>query len=98
MHRGQFPGPIRPIVDSYLAGDRASAMEHYSRCLPLIKYENRQCGLLTAKILMKEGGIINCDLGRHSLAQIHPATRVGLIELCPRTQCKGFLVGGMRGA
>ena len=58
-----------------------SAMEHYARCLPLVNYENRQSGLLTAKILMKAGGIINSDIGRHPLAPVHPATRAGLIEI-----------------
>lgn len=81
MTGGAYPDLIRPIVDSHLAGNRASAMVHYLRCLPLINYENRQCGLLTAKILMKEGGIIKCDLGRHPLAQVHPASRAGLLEL-----------------
>lgn len=81
MTGGGYPDLIRPILDAHLAGHRGSAMEHYARCLPLINYENRQCGFLTAKILMKEGGIINCDLGRHPLAQVHPATRAGLLEL-----------------
>jgi 2-keto-3-deoxy-L-arabinonate dehydratase len=81
MTGGGYPDLIRPIVDRYFAGDRASAMEHYNHCLPLINYENRQCGLLSAKILMKEGGIIKCDLGRHPIAQVHPASRAGLIEI-----------------
>jgi 4-hydroxy-tetrahydrodipicolinate synthase len=81
MTGGGYPDLIGPIVDSYFAGDRAAAMERYTRCLPLINYENRQCGLLTAKILMKEGGIIDCDLGRHPLAEVHPATRAGLLEI-----------------
>jgi len=76
-----YPDLIKPIVDGYLAGQRASAMAHYARCLPLINFENRQCGLLAAKILMKEGGIIGSDLGRHPLAPVHPATRAGLIEI-----------------
>ena len=76
-----YPDLIKPIVDGYLAGQRASAMAHYAHCLPLINFENRQCGLLAAKILMKEGGIIGSDLGRHPLAPVHPATRAGLIEI-----------------
>lgn len=90
MTGGGYPDLIRPIVDSFLAGDRASAMEHYARCLPLINYENRQCGLLTAKILMKEGGIIKCDHGRHPLAQVHPAARAGLLELARALNAKVF--------
>lgn len=76
-----YPDLIKPIVDGYLAGHRASAIEHYARCLPLINYENRQCGLLAAKILMKEGGIIQSAASRHPLAPVHPASRDGLIEI-----------------
>lgn len=81
MTGGGYPDLIRPIVDDYFAGNRASAMKHYARCLPLINYENRQCGLLTAKVLMKEAGIINSDIGRHPLPSVHPATRTGLLEI-----------------
>ena len=81
MTGGGYPDLIRPIVHGYLAGERMAAMEAYGRALPLINYENRQCGLLAAKILMKEGGIIGSDAGRHPLAAVHPATRAGLVEL-----------------
>jgi dihydrodipicolinate synthase/N-acetylneuraminate lyase len=81
MTGGGYPDLIRPIVDEYMAGNRASAMEHYAHCLPLINYENRQCGLLTAKILMKEGCIINSDVGRHPIAPVQPAARAGLLEI-----------------
>ena len=88
MTGGGYPDLIRPIIDSYVAGDRAAAMEHYARCLPLINYENRQAGLLTAKVLMKEGGIIECDAGRHPLAPVPPAARAGLIELARGLEAK----------
>ena len=52
----------------------------YERWLPLINYENRQCGLLAAKALMKEGGVIGCEAPRHPIAPLHPATRAGLME------------------
>ena len=81
MTGGGYPDLIRPIVHEYLAGRRSSAMESYARCLPLINYENRQCGLLAAKILMKEGRIIDCEAGRHPFASVHPDTRAGLIEI-----------------
>jgi len=84
MTGGGYPDLIRPIVDNYLAGNRKAAVEHYERCLPLINYENRQCGLLAAKILMKEGGIITSDMGRHPLPPVHPNTQVGLIEIAKR--------------
>src|ERR1700759_2100167 len=81
MTGGGYPDLIRPIVDDYLAGDRDSAIECYERCLPLINYENRQCGLLAAKILMKEGGIIQSSAGRHPFAPVHPAAATGFIEI-----------------
>ncbi|HVE23641.1 MAG TPA: dihydrodipicolinate synthase family protein [Acidocella sp.] len=80
MTGGGYPDLIRPIVHSYLAGDRDSAVAAYNRCLPLINYENRQCGLLAAKELMKEGGIIACAEGRPPIAPLHPRTKEGLIE------------------
>jgi 2-keto-3-deoxy-L-arabinonate dehydratase len=76
-----YPDLIKPILKDYLAGRRASAIEKYARCLPLINYENRQCGLLAAKILMKEGGVIGSDMCRHPLVPVHPDTRAGLIEI-----------------
>jgi 2-keto-3-deoxy-L-arabinonate dehydratase len=31
-----------------------------ARWLPLINYENRQCGLQACKVLMREGGGMRC--------------------------------------
>jgi 4-hydroxy-tetrahydrodipicolinate synthase len=72
---------IRTIVDPHLAGDRATAAAAYARWLPLINYENRQCGLLAAKVLMQEGGIVKSEMTRHPVLPLHPATRAGLIEV-----------------
>jgi 4-hydroxy-tetrahydrodipicolinate synthase/2-keto-3-deoxy-L-arabinonate dehydratase len=52
--------------------------------LPLINYENRQAGLLAAKALLQEGGVIACERPRHPFAPLHPATRAGLIETARR--------------
>ena len=84
MTGGGFPDGIRPIVDDYLAGRRERAVEGYARWLPLINYENRQCGLLACKALMKEGGIIASEAPRHPIAPLHPDTRAGLIETARR--------------
>ena len=84
MTGGAFPDGIRQIVDTYAAGHREEAAQAYQRWLPLINYENRQCGLLAAKSLMKEGGIIACEAPRHPLPSMHPATRAGLIETARR--------------
>jgi 4-hydroxy-tetrahydrodipicolinate synthase/2-keto-3-deoxy-L-arabinonate dehydratase len=79
-----YPDGLRPIVDAHLAGRRDEAVAGYGRWLPLINYENRQCGLLAAKALMKEGGVIASDAPRHPLVPLHPATRAGLIETARR--------------
>jgi 4-hydroxy-tetrahydrodipicolinate synthase/2-keto-3-deoxy-L-arabinonate dehydratase len=80
MTGGGYPDGLRPIVADYRAGRRDAAAAGYARWLPLINYENRQCGLLACKALMKEGGVIACEAPRHPIAPLHPATRAGLIE------------------
>jgi 4-hydroxy-tetrahydrodipicolinate synthase len=79
-----YPDGIRTIIDPYFAGRREEAMEAYARWLPLINYENRQCGLQAAKILMEEGGVIRSGAVRHPLVPLHPAIRAGLIEIARR--------------
>jgi 2-keto-3-deoxy-L-arabinonate dehydratase len=81
MPGGGYPDGIRQIVDPFLAGRREESFARYQQWLPLINYENRQCGLLAAKALMKEGGILDCELPRHPLPVLHPATRSGLIDV-----------------
>jgi 2-keto-3-deoxy-L-arabinonate dehydratase len=81
MTGGGYPDGIRQIIDPYFAGRRDEAKAAYARWLPLINYENRQCGLRAAKVLMQEGGVIRSDAVRHPLQPLHPASRSGLIEL-----------------
>jgi 2-keto-3-deoxy-L-arabinonate dehydratase len=81
MTGGGYPDGIRQIVDPFLAGRRDEAAAAYARWLPLINYENRQCGLQACKILMKEGGVIGSEAVRHPLQKVHPATRAGLVEI-----------------
>jgi dihydrodipicolinate synthase/N-acetylneuraminate lyase len=81
MPSAAYPDALRRIVDDFAAGRRDAAMAGYARLLPLINYENRQCGLLACKALMKEGGIIACDAARHPVPPLHPASRAGLIEI-----------------
>jgi 4-hydroxy-tetrahydrodipicolinate synthase/2-keto-3-deoxy-L-arabinonate dehydratase len=84
MTGGAYPDGIRLIVDEHFAGRGDEAFTHYQRWLPLINFENRQTGLLAAKILMREGGVIACDAPRHPLPAPHPETRQGLIEIARR--------------
>ncbi|MGQ9368250.1 dihydrodipicolinate synthase family protein [Azospirillum sp. ST 5-10] len=84
MTGGGFPDGIRRIVDPHREGRREEAVEAYGRWLPLINYENRQCGLSAAKALMKEGGVIASDAVRHPLAPLHPQVRAGLLDAARR--------------
>ncbi len=84
MTGGGFPDGIRTIVDAFAAGRREEAVEAYGRWLPLINYENRQGGFLTAKALMKEGGVIACDAPRHPYPPMSAAVRSGLLDAARR--------------
>jgi 2-keto-3-deoxy-L-arabinonate dehydratase len=81
MTGGGFPDGIRPIIVAHREGRIDEAFALYQRWLPLINHENRQAGLLAAKSLMKEGGVIACELPRHPLPPMHPATRAELIAI-----------------
>ena len=84
MTGGAFPDGIRPIIEAHRAGDRDKAYALYQQWLPLINYENRQGGILTAKSLMAEGGVIACEAPRHPWPAMHPEVRAGLIETAKR--------------
>ena len=84
MTGGGYPDGIRRIMDAYAAGKREEAVDQYMQWLPLINYENRQGGILTAKALMKAGGVIDCEAGRHPFPAMHPEVRKGLLEAARR--------------
>ncbi len=84
MTGGGYPDGIRRIVDAYAAGRRDEAADAYARWLPLINFENRQGGLLAAKALMKEGGVIACDAARHPFSAMGAVVRAGLLETARR--------------
>ena len=84
MTGGGYPDGIRQVTDAWFAGDREGAMAAYNRWLPLINYENRQCGLLAAKALMEEGGVIRCAAPRAPLAPLRPEVRAGLLDVARR--------------
>jgi dihydrodipicolinate synthase/N-acetylneuraminate lyase len=81
MSSALLPDLIRHVVDNHRSGNRKEAATAYQRILPLINYENRQCGLRACKTVMAEGGVIKSDTVRHPLRQLNPATREGLLEL-----------------
>lgn len=81
MPSALLPDLIKPVVEHHRAGRRGEAAAAYARILPLINYENRQCGLRATKAVMREGGVIASEAVRHPLEALPPATRAGLIEL-----------------
>ena len=84
MTGGGYPDGLAPIVADWLAGRHDQARLGYERWLPLINAENRQGGLLVSKALMREGGIIACDLPRSPLAPLHPAARAHVLSVARR--------------
>lgn len=81
MSSALLPELIKPVLEHHKAGRRKEAAAQYARILPLINYENRQCGLRACKAVMMEGGVIRFDAVRHPLAPLAPETRAGLLEL-----------------
>ena len=81
MTSALIPDLIRPVIFAHLEGRRDEAVEGYSRLLPVINHENRQCGFRAAKEAMVEGGVIKSAFCRHPIAPLHPQTRQALIEL-----------------
>jgi 2-keto-3-deoxy-L-arabinonate dehydratase len=81
MPSSMVPAELGRIVRRHLSGDRAGAVSAWEDLLPLIHFENRQCGLRAQKILLAEGGIIASDRTRAPLGPVSPRTRRGLIEL-----------------
>ncbi|MDQ1761467.1 dihydrodipicolinate synthase family protein [Achromobacter aegrifaciens] len=84
MTGGGFADGLRPIIEAHRAGRRDEAYRLYERWLPLINYENRQGGILTAKALMKAGGVIACDAPRHPWPAMRAEVRQGLLETASR--------------
>ena len=81
MTSALIPDLIRPIIFDHLEGRGEQAIAGYSRLLPVINHENRQCGFRATKAAMVEGGVIKSDFCRHPIEPLHPQTKAGLLEL-----------------
>jgi 4-hydroxy-tetrahydrodipicolinate synthase len=84
MPSSSVPDVLGNVVRAYRAGDRDRAVSLWEEYLPLIHFENRQCGLRAAKVLLKEGGIISSEATRAPLSPLAAETRAGLLELARR--------------
>jgi 4-hydroxy-tetrahydrodipicolinate synthase len=81
MPSSMVPHELGRIVRSYASGDTAGATADWENLLPLIHFENRQCGLRAQKILLAEGGIIGSERTRAPFGPVSRRTRDGLISL-----------------
>jgi 4-hydroxy-tetrahydrodipicolinate synthase len=79
MPSSMIPEVLGEVVRLWLAGNHDEATSIWESWLPMIHYENRQCGLRATKILMKEGGIIASEATRAPFGPVSPAIREGLI-------------------
>jgi len=81
MTSATLPDLIGPAVRAHLAGERDKARAIYKDLLPIINFENRQCGWRSCKAVMVEGKVIRSEHVRHPTRGLHPDTRAELIEL-----------------
>lgn len=81
MCSASVPHELGRIVRDYLAGHEDQASQAWESLLPLIHYENRQCGPAACKVLLKAGGVIGSDAMRAPWPRMHPDTRASLVRL-----------------
>ena len=81
MSSAMLPDLIGPLVKNYIKGNKKEAENEYNRLLPLINYENRQCGFRATKTVFKEGGVIKSDICRHPIPNLDENTKKGLLDL-----------------
>ena len=81
MSSAMLPDLIGPLVKNYIKGNIKEAEVEYNRVLPLINYENRQCGFRATKTVFKEGGVIKSDFCRHPIPSLDKETKKGLLDL-----------------
>ena len=81
MPSALIPDLIKPVMTKYTDNNSKEAEVAYAKILPIINFENRQCGLRACKAIMKEGGVIESEYVRHPLPPLVPETRAQLLEL-----------------
>src|SRR6201996_1671803 len=84
MPSASVPDVLSEVVRAYQGGDRERAIARWEEYLPLIHFENRQCGLPAAKVLLHEGGILTSEPPRQRFAPLAKPARDGLLELARR--------------
>ena len=75
MSSALLPEKIAPVIEYFLNDQKEKAEETYNHILPLINFENRQCGFRGTKTVMKEGGVIKSDFCRHPIKPLDEDTK-----------------------
>ena len=70
--------------------EKDKAEDIYNHILPLINFENRQCGFRGPKTVMKEGGVIKSDFCRHPIKLLDQDTRNLLINFAKKYDLLSF--------
>ena len=79
-----LPEKIAPVIDHFWNNEKDKAEEVYNSILPLINFENRQCGFRATKTVMKEGGVIKSDFCRDPIKPLDQDTKNLLLNFAKR--------------
>ena len=84
MSSALLPEKIAPVIDHFWNNEKDKAEEVYNGILPLINFENRQCGFRATKTVMKEGGVIKSDFCRDPIKPLDQDTKNLLLNFAKR--------------
>ncbi|MDC3023513.1 dihydrodipicolinate synthase family protein, partial [Pelagibacteraceae bacterium] len=84
MSSALLPEKIAPIIDHFWNNEKDKAEQVYNNILPLINFENRQCGFRATKTVMKEGGVIKSDFCRDPIKPLDPDTKKLLLNFAKK--------------
>jgi len=84
MSSALLPEKIAPVINHFWNNEKNKAEEVYNNILPLINFENRQCGFRAAKTVMKAGGVIKSDFCRDPIKPLDLDTKNLLLNFAKR--------------
>ena len=84
MSSALLPEKIAPVIDHFWNNEKDKAEKIYNHILPLINFENRQCGFRATKTVMKEGGVIKSDFCRDPIKPLDEDTKNLLLNFAKR--------------
>ena len=84
MSSALLPEKIAPVIDHFWNNEKDKDEEVYNSILPLINFENRQCGFRATKTVMKEGGVIKSDFCRDPIKPLDQDTKNLLLNFAER--------------